>query len=101
MEERTGCRPPPPPCHGGCGGVLFSTYRDPSPLQSESTIRACGEWLSSKDNVTEKRLDESKLRTFAAIDAPMSPDEYGCAWFLNKISEEDRAKARAVLLARQ
>lgn len=28
----------------------------------------------------------------------MSPDEYGCAWFLNKISEEDRAKARAVLL---
>lgn len=83
---------------GEVGGVSMSSYRDPNP---ENTVRAfleAGEWLSEAKHVTQKCVDEAKLRMFSSIDSPYAADTFGEVHFYTDGRDETKQFLRDELL---
>jgi presequence protease len=84
--------------NGEVGGVSMSSYRDPTPEKTVEALRRASSVLRDAANVTQEKVDQSKLRLFAALDAPHSADSYGEALFLHGTSNELRQQVRDILL---
>jgi Zn-dependent M16 (insulinase) family peptidase len=76
----------------------FYSYRDPSPLNTISTIKNAGSWAASNE-WTDRDLREAKLSVFQGIDAPISPRSEIAYEFLYGLTNEVRQARREALLA--
>jgi Zn-dependent M16 (insulinase) family peptidase len=83
---------------GQFGGVSLGSYRDPSPDKTAEAFREAAAWMVSAGNVTEKAVDEAKLRLFSKIDAPYSADSFGEALFIHRVTPQLRQSVRETLL---
>ncbi|CUF02698.1 pitrilysin-like metalloprotease, putative [Bodo saltans] len=84
--------------NGEVGGVAMSSYRDPTPDKTVEALSRASSVLQEAANVTQEKVDQSKLRLFAALDAPHSADSYGQALFLHGTTNELRQQVRDILL---
>ena len=64
------------------GLFTFSSYRDPSPLNSLNVFREAGKALLSRDAPSEEDLLGAKLSTFSDMDAPVDISSRGFQEFL-------------------
>uniref|UniRef100_A0A1B6DCM2 Presequence protease, mitochondrial n=1 Tax=Clastoptera arizonana TaxID=38151 RepID=A0A1B6DCM2_9HEMI len=80
------------------GVISFSSYRDPNPTQTFETFDNSVDWIMKKE-FKEQDVEEAKLGTFQAIDAPVSPGSRGLRKFLNGIDDEEFQKQRLRLMA--
>ena len=81
------------------GGVIFSSYRDPNPSRTTSAFDMVSDWLQHPNSITEERVNQAKLQIFAQIDAERTPDCYGNAWHLSRITYDQTESIRAGLRA--
>lgn len=64
------------------GFFTFSSYRDPSPLNSLQVFRGAGRALQSRDSPSEEDLLGAKLSAFSDLDAPVDVSSRGLQEFL-------------------
>lgn len=80
--------------YDGLGGIVnFYSYRDPNPLKSiESFTKTCLD--GDKLDISDKDLQEAKLRVFQSVDAPTNISSQGSTAFFDGITDEMRQKRR-------
>ncbi len=84
------------------GLFTFSSYRDPSPLNSLNVFRSAGKALLSRDAPSEEDLLGAKLSAFSDLDAPVDVSARGLQEFLygpEMGSDVRRQEYREALLA--
>ena len=70
-----------------CGGLTFTTYRDPNTKKSLENFRiAVEEVVDGK--ISDRDVDEAKLSLFSAYDKPILPQNWGLSQFFYGVSNE-------------
>ncbi|XP_046665793.1 presequence protease, mitochondrial [Homalodisca vitripennis] len=80
------------------GVISYFSYRDPNPAQTFNTFDDSLSWIN-KGDFTEQDVEESKLGTFQAIDAPIPPGAQGSRDFIYGITEEEFKDHRLKLMS--
>lgn len=83
--------------YDGLGGILnFYSYRDPLPLKSvDSFEETCENGHRMLDlSVTDRDMDEAKLRIFQSVDAPMNISSQGSNTFFDGITDDMKQQRR-------
>ncbi|KAK5132266.1 hypothetical protein LTR08_009254 [Meristemomyces frigidus] len=80
------------------GGVFgMYSYRDPNPANTLAVMRNAGAWAAERE-WSEREVEEAKLSTFQAIDAPVSVNQEGLGRFLSGVGEGMERERRGRLL---
>ena len=74
------------------GLFTFSSYRDPSPLNSLNVFRSAGKALLTRDTPSEEDLLGAKLSAFSDLDSPVDVSSRGLQEFLYgpELGSDDR-----------
>lgn len=82
----------------GLRGIFgFSSYRDPSPLNSLKVMNDVGGWARDRE-WSERDIEEAKLSVFQSLDAPKSVSGEGMTRFLTGVTEDMQQERRERLL---
>jgi len=73
------------------GVIEFYSYRDPNVVETLSTFDRAAEWFLSRDNVSQRDLDEAKLNLLTIN--PSGPGSKGRSRFLHGFTDEFRQKS--------
>jgi len=84
---------------GEVGGFSMSSYRDPTPEKTIPVFEEAADWLSDVRHLSQRRVDEAKLRLFSGLDAPYTASSYGVQHFTYEMTPELKQSFRDALLA--
>lgn len=84
---------------GEVGGFCMSSYRDPTPEKTIPVFEEAADWLSDVKHLSQRRVDEAKLRLFSGLDAPYTASSYGVQHFTYEMTPELKQSFRDALLA--
>eukprot|EP01099_Mayorella_cantabrigiensis_P002962 TRINITY_DN2330_c0_g2_i1.p1 TRINITY_DN2330_c0_g2~~TRINITY_DN2330_c0_g2_i1.p1 ORF type:complete len:565 (+),score=146.47 TRINITY_DN2330_c0_g2_i1:130-1695(+) len=73
--------------------LSFFSYRDPNIERTIQVFENSSKWLN-QDSFTDQDIEETKLKIFQRLDAPLVPSSHGSVEFLSYITPEMRESKR-------